>query len=198
MSIPDEKMARVLESQGYRELVTAHLFSSGVALAPTLDDKHMLADHAREELGHFEVVSTLYDRLFGKSLYEIVSERARRVALPASWLESAVAGYIVDRAAAIQLTDYKRLPDERLGRLVDEILEHEHEHQSAAETALLDQCKSDPKASELAAAFVARWFQAALDVLDGDDPESRGRVVAQLVESLRPTLSACRLTLPRA
>ena len=44
---------RVLEQQGYRELVSAHLFAAGLPLAPTIDDKHMLAEHARDGLRRF-------------------------------------------------------------------------------------------------------------------------------------------------
>jgi 1,2-phenylacetyl-CoA epoxidase catalytic subunit len=196
MAPADDRLLGILESQGYRELVTAHLFASGVALAPTIDDKHMLADHAREELGHFEVVSTLYERLGANGLYEKVAERARAVPSPASWLESAVAGYLVDRAAALQLTDYKRLADARLTTLVDDILEHEHEHQAAAETALVDQCRNNPSAARAAQAHVARWYEVALEVLDGAGGPDGARLAALFADSVRPTLTTCGLSLP--
>ncbi len=196
MALAEPELLRILESQGFRELVTAHLFASGVALAPTLDDKHMLADHAREELGHFEVVSVLYDKISGKSLYDVVGSRADRVELPKSWLESAVAGYLVDRAAALQLLDYKALGDARLDILVDEILEHEHEHQTAAETALRDLCRNDPSSSEMAARHVVRWFGVAAGILDRTESARLKKTAAAFVDSIRPTMAECRLPLP--
>src|ERR1700742_3119720 len=102
-SLPHQRLVEILERQGYRELVSAHLFAGAVLLAPTIDDKHMLAEHAREELAHFEVVATLYEKVAGRGLFDAVSARAAMMPSPSSWLEAAVAGYLVDRAAAVQL-----------------------------------------------------------------------------------------------
>jgi 1,2-phenylacetyl-CoA epoxidase catalytic subunit len=195
MPLSDERILRILESQGYRELVSAHLFATGVALAPSIDDKHMLADHAREELAHFEVVAALYEKIAGRGLYDVVSARASAMPSPASWLEAAVAGYLVDRAASVQLAEYRTFTEPRLEPVIQQILEHEHEHQSAAETALLDQCRGGAAASTSVVAHVERWYPLAVSVLDGAGPDAP-RVASVFAESVRATLSACGVTPP--
>jgi len=190
-SLPDSKLLEVLENQGYRELVSAHLFAGGVRAAPTIDDKHMLAEHAREELSHFEVVAALYEQVAGRNLYEVVAPRADVMPAPASWLEVTVAAYLVDRAAAVQLAAYQRLGDGRLDPLIHKILDHEHEHQAAAETALLDQCRGTAERALLARKHVERWFPLARGVMDA---ASSG--AAEFADSVRATLSACGLRVP--
>ncbi|WP_394842379.1 hypothetical protein LZC95_35580 [Pendulispora brunnea] len=53
-------MVALLMSQGKRELVAAHVFGGGLRLAPSLDDKMLLAEQVLEELEHFEVVAALF------------------------------------------------------------------------------------------------------------------------------------------
>jgi 1,2-phenylacetyl-CoA epoxidase catalytic subunit len=195
MTLPDDRLRQVLENQGYRELVSAHLFATGVPLAPTIDDKQMLANHAREELHHFEVVSTRFEDLGGQRLFETVSPRTHDAPVPRSWLETAVAGYLFDRAVAVQLFAYKKLGDSRLDALVDEILEHEHEHQAAAETALLDECRSNPASVKAAGSHVAYWYKIAVDVLDDS---GQGGVLEEYRASIQATLKACGLSMPGA
>lgn len=189
--LSDTRLLEILESQGYRELVSAHLFANGVRLAPGVDDKHMLVEHAGEELAHFEVVGTLYESLSGRSLYDAVAARAQSMPVPASWLEVAVAAYLVDRAAAVQLAAYEALADGRLGRLIHKILDHEHEHQTAAETALRDQCHGDAARMTLAQQYVERWYPLARATL-----EPSPAVAGAFADSVRPTLGACSLSLP--
>lgn len=193
MNPKDERIAHVLESQGFRELVSANLFATGVALAPSIDDKHMLADHAREELGHFEIVAGLYEQVAGKPLFDVVASRASEVPSPSTWLEAAVAGYLIDRAAAVQLRDYKRVEDPRLDAVIDQILEHEHEHMAAAETALVDQCRADPVVAKHAEVHVARWFSIAKGVLD-EGPDAP-RIAEDFAASIRSALAAAGLSL---
>jgi 1,2-phenylacetyl-CoA epoxidase catalytic subunit len=197
MSLPDDGLIPLLERQGFRELVSAHLFAAGVLLAPSIDDKHMLADHAREELGHFEVVAALYEKLTDRPLHEAVRERAAAVPAPATWLEAAVAGFLIDRAAASQLLEYKNTDDARVSSIIDEITEHEHEHMSATGTALLDQCRGKPQAAKAAQAHLARWFEIAESLLDGAT-KGDSRAAKAFVESVKPTLAACGLSLPHS
>jgi 1,2-phenylacetyl-CoA epoxidase catalytic subunit len=188
-----ERLLPILESQGVRELVSAHLLAAGLPLAPTIDDKHMLADHAREELAHFEVVGRLYEQLTGNALYEVVARRANEVPVPQSWLEAAVAAYLVDRAAALQLREYQQVGDPRLDQVIDSVLEHEHEHMTAAETALVDQCRATPTSAKQASAHVARWFGIARRLLDGG---TDARVAHAFAASVQATLTACGIELP--
>lgn len=195
METTDLRLVRLLDNQGFRELVSAHLFAGGVPLAPTIDDKHMLAEHAQEELRHFEVVATLHDQISGRSLFESASRRASEVPRPSTWLEAAVAGYLVDRAASTQLREYTRDEDSRLLPVVREILEHEHEHQAAAETALLDQVRDDPAAKALIGPLVARWYRIALSIFDA--PAEASVAVSVFEGSVATTLAACGASVPR-
>ncbi|HVU02625.1 MAG TPA: ferritin-like fold-containing protein [Polyangiaceae bacterium] len=198
MSDSDERTVQLLERQGFRELVSSHLFTAGVVFAPTLDDKIMLLEHAREELTHFEVVSSLYEKLTGRSLFDHAATHASHLPAPKTWLEAAVAGYLVDRAAAAQLRDYLNVKDARLGAVIREIHEHEHEHQAAAETALLDQCRNNPAAALAARPHVEKWFKVALSVLDAQGGPDAERVGAAFAAGVRGTLAACGLTVPES
>jgi 1,2-phenylacetyl-CoA epoxidase catalytic subunit len=191
-SLPPQRLVEILERQGYRELVSAHLFAGAVLLAPTIDDKHMLAEHAREELSHFEVVAALYDQVAGRGLFDAVSTRVAMMPSPTSWLEAAVASYLVDRAAAVQLESYQKLGDARLEALIHKILDHEHEHQAAAETALLDQCRVAAGQTDLARRHVERWYPLARQILDASaSPEA-----SAFADMIRPTMAECGLSLP--
>jgi 1,2-phenylacetyl-CoA epoxidase catalytic subunit len=196
MESTDLRIVGILERQGFRELVSAHLFAAGVTFAPTIDDKHMLAEHAQEELGHFELVAALHDQISGRSLFDIASRRAAEVPVPGTWLEAAVAGYLVDRAASTQLREYLRVGDPRLDVVVREIHEHEHEHQVAAETALLDQVRDNPSIADVVRPHVERWYRIALSVLDGPPGPEAERVAAAFASSIRRTLEACGQLVP--
>jgi 1,2-phenylacetyl-CoA epoxidase catalytic subunit len=193
VSLPTTRLLEILERQGYRELVSAHLFATGVRAAPSIDDKHMLVEHAGEELAHFEVVAALYEELSGKTLYDAVVARAEAVPVPASWLEVAVAAYLVDRAAAVQLAAYENLSDPQLDRLIHKILDHEHEHQTAAETALRDQCHGDGARLAHAQQLVDRWYPLARATLDEPGPTSA--TASAFTQSVQPTLRTCGLSL---
>ena len=101
--LTDSRQLELLESQGYREQISAHLFANAVRVAPGIDDKHVLLEQAGEELAHFEVIAAMFERVCAKNLYDAVAARAEALPMPASWLEIAVAAYLVDRAAAVQL-----------------------------------------------------------------------------------------------
>lgn len=188
--LTDAKLLEVLERQGYRELVSAHLFAGGVRVAPSIDDKHMLVQHASEELAHFELVASTYEETSGHNLYETVASRAETMPIPGSWPEVVVAAYLVDHAAAIQLGAYQQLGDKRLLGLIRKIVDHEHEHKTAAETALRDLCQ-DAGRKELARRHLARWYPLACAVMDGSE-----QAQAAFAESLRRTLESCGLELP--
>ena len=192
--LTDSRRLEILESQGYRELISGHLFASAVRLAPGIDDKHVLLEQAGEELAHFEVIAAMYERVCGKNLYDAVAARADALPMPASWLEITVAAYLVDRAAAVQLSAYEKLGDEQLGKLIHKILDHEHKHLTAAQTTLRDQCQANPEQSQLAQQHVERWFPVARATLDASP--AAAAIAAAFADSVRPTLNACGLKLP--
>lgn len=157
-------------------------------MAPTIDDKHMLIQHAGEELAHFELVSALYEQLSGQSLYEAVASQAETMPMPASWPEVVVAAYLVDHAAAVQLAAYQELGEPRLDRLIRKILDHEHEHKTAAETALLDLCQNAGEQRELARQHIDTWYPRACAVMD-QAAEPR----AKFARSVAAVLTRCGL-----
>lgn len=182
-----------LENQGYRELAAAHLLAIGVVYAPTLDDKQMLADHARDELRHFEIVAGMYEEACRVALEPVVSARLAGLPRPSSWLEASLASYVFDRAVFGQLEAYQTSSDLALRRLAAATVEREREHQRAAEVALIDQSKEPTFVIETAQELLSHWFAVALRSLDSTDPD----LVARVVEDMRPTLSACGLLVPR-
>jgi 1,2-phenylacetyl-CoA epoxidase catalytic subunit len=111
--------------------------------------------------------------------------------VPSSWLETTVAAYLVDRAAAVQLAAYQKLGDGRIEAMIHKILDHEHEHQAAAETALLDQCRGTAARASLARQHVERWYPLARSVMD-----AAGSNVEAFAASVRPILTACGLAIP--
>ena len=74
--------------------------------------------------------------------------------------------------------------------------EHEHEHQVAAETALLDQVRDNPSIAQTVRPHVERWYRIALSVLDGPPGPDADRVAAAFASSVRRTLEACGQPLP--
>jgi len=185
-------LRQCLENQGYRELAAAHLLAIGVVYAPTLDDKQMLADHARDELRHFEVVSGMYEEAYRVALEPVVAARLAGLPQPSSWLEASLASYVFDRAVFCQLEVYQAASDLSLRRLAAATVEQEREHQRAAEVALIDQSKDGAFVAETAQEFLSHWFAVALRSLDSTDPSLTTRVV----EDVRSTLAACGLQVP--
>lgn len=190
-TLSDAKLLEILKRQGYRELVSTHLFAGGVRAAPSVDDKHMLIEHAGEELVHFELISALYEEVSGRNLYDAVAEQAQSMPVPASWPEVVVAAYLVDHAAALQLAAYQQVADARLERVIRKIREHEHEHKTATETALLDLCQSAPERKQLALGHVGTWYPRARAVLDEDSGP-----VEKFASNVRALLGRCGLELP--
>ena len=189
--LDDAALLSILESQGYRELVSAHLFAGGVAFAPTVDDKQMLADHAREELHHFEAVSAVYEDLSGEALEGIVGGRVAGFPRPSSWLETAIAGFLFDRAVFCQLKSYEAMGDNRLYALVLHIIEHEREHQKAAEATLRDLCRTPAFVPETAQEHLYHWLSIARRALDWSSRDAE----ETFIESVGPVVRDCGLSL---
>jgi len=158
----------LLERQGYRELAAAHLFSSGVVLAPTLDEKQMLARHCLDELEHFEIVATLLEEHGVADLLGRVAPRVAELPRPESWLEMVVVGLLFDRAVYYQLRAYAAAPDTRVAELAVRVIADEQEHIAAGQAALRDLGKREPDFARRLAAAVERWLPASLACFDDD------------------------------
>ena len=168
-----------LENQGFRELAAAHLLAAGVALAPTIDDKQMLAAHVREELSHFETIATVYEELGGSDLLPLVEDRVRELRTPTSWDEMVVAAFVFDLAVYHQLVSYRELSHIVLRRVVESGLANELAHQKAAEAMFIDAFRARTRAEgpEGISEHLAMWLQLALGALD-DQEDSAPRDVS--------------------
>lgn len=164
---------RLLERLGQRELSAAHLFASGVPLAPTLDEKQMLARHCLDELGHFEHVAAVAEEHGTSDLLSVISKRTGLLPIPSSWFEMVVVSISFDRAVYFQLRAYALAPDERVAQLAVRITADEQEHLAAAQMALTDLVEREADFSAELNRHIERWLPLALACFDGaeaDDP----------------------------
>lgn len=165
-------LERLLERQGYRELGAAHLFSAGVALAPTLDEKQMFARHCLDELGHFEHVAMRYDELGRGDLLSKVAPKVAELPAPESWLEMVLVGIAFDRAVYFQLRAYAAAPDSRVAALAVHVIADEAEHLAASQAALADFAAQDAELRDRLEALLARWLPISSACFDDSAVES--------------------------
>ncbi len=165
-------VTRIFERQGYRELAAAHLFAQGVPLAPTLDDKQMLARHALDELGHFELVAAALDELGQSDLLGRVAPDVAKLPAPKSWVEMALIGVSFDRAVYFQLRAHASAPDRRVAELAVRVTADEQEHLAAAQAALTDLAQREKAFASQLVAGVERWLPLALDCFESPAVES--------------------------
>ena len=204
---PSDALITVLENQGFRELAAARLFSAGVLLAPSLDEKQMFGRHSLEELTHFEVVASAYAGLTSKELHEAVAQRADAVPMPSVWTELVVAGFLLDRAVIQQLKAYQTSTDGWLAGLANMIVAHENDHLSALEDTLRELCRAHESDAKAVKAHVERWLPIALETFDrpadmasGDaqPPISSAGVAESMrayVDGIKPVFEACNMVM---
>lgn len=202
-----EIVAPLLESHGYRGLAAAHVFGAGLRLAPTLDDKMLLAEEAAKELGHFEAAAALYDQIGAGDLLTVVDKRVTEVPLPSTWLELAVMRFLFDRAGKFQLREYLASRHLPCAVAVTQILAEGEAHQSAGEGILRDLCGGGTERGAKAQAHFDHWlrillhsfgrpgtWQGAVDL--GPKSRDSARVIRSFLLELTPALSACALRMP--
>lgn len=163
-------LSALLERQGFRELAAAQLFSSGVALAPTLDEKQMLARHCLDELDHFEFIATEFELRGGGDLLSRVSPAVAVLPSPGSWLEMVAVGILFDRAVYFQLRAYAAAPDARVATIAVRVIADEQEHIAASQAALRDLGRREPDFVHRLSAAVDRWLPASLGCFDDETP----------------------------
>jgi ring-1,2-phenylacetyl-CoA epoxidase subunit PaaA len=155
-------VTRLLESQGYRELVAVDILASAIRLAPTLDDKALLLHQAHEELEHFEALSGLYEKLGGGDLFEVVRHRLSEVPEPSSWLEAVVVESLFCRAGRFHLREHQSPSYAPYADIVKRILAEEEEHLTAADGVLRDLCWDDPANVRSAQVHLERWLRPSV------------------------------------
>lgn len=201
-------LARVMERQGRQELAAAHLFASTLPLAPTLDDKLLLVDHAREELLHFEAIAGVYEELGAGDLFKAVAAAASNLPAPRSWVEAVVVACFFDRAPQFAFDAFRSSSYAPLANVVARIVDDEIDHQAAAEKTLADLCAMSPQNRELAQDCVNRWLPICVGMVAVRDPTSEraerlglkahveGDPVDALLADARAILARCGLVLP--
>jgi 1,2-phenylacetyl-CoA epoxidase catalytic subunit len=206
---PCPLLTGLLENLGFRELCAAELYAAGVRWAETLDDKQVLSRHGLDELEHFERVATIYEELTSTSLLARVQPRARSVPSPASWVETAVAGLLFDRANVFQLRAYEACADPILSEMAPRLLLEEQDHLAAGAAALIELCKNRRHVVPEAQFYLDRWLPLCLATFDDSlprrdrcrdaphvDPRRTLEAITRYVTSLAPTLDACGLKMP--
>lgn len=163
----------MLERQGYRELAAAHLFSAGVSLAPTLDEKQMFARHCLDELGHFEQVAARYEELGHADLLSKVTPLLAKLPAPSSWPEMVLVGITFDRAVYYQLRAYTSAPDRRIADIAIKVLADEHEHLEASQAALAELSQQSGDMRQSLSKLLERWLPLSRDCFDGRELETR-------------------------
>ena len=105
-----EMLVRLMTRQFYAETATAEVFGRSIACAPTLREKFLAAEFAREEADHSERLCKLFREL-GIDPEEV--HRARPSAAQFwsldldNWLQIAVFNFTVDRAGSHQIMEYR-------------------------------------------------------------------------------------------
>ena len=170
-------LAQYLERQGYLELATAHIFGAAVAFAPTLDDKILLADQTKEELGHLEAIALIYAELGAGDLLKVVQSPVADSPSPTSWLETAVVQCLFDRAAKFHIAELRASSFRPVADVAGWILSEEEAHEAAGEQILLELCRANPRNVKAGQAHLERWLPISLNALGKPSARRSARAV---------------------
>ena len=105
-----DMLVRLMTRQFYAETATAEVFGRAIACAPSLREKFLAAEFAREEADHSQRLCKL---LAGLGIDPEAVHRARPAAAQFwsldldNWLEIAVFNFTVDRAGSHQIMEYR-------------------------------------------------------------------------------------------
>src|SRR5689334_17015985 len=105
-----DMLLRLMTRQFYAETATAEVFGRSIACAPTLKEKFLAAEFAKEEAEHSEYLCNLFRGL------GVDPEAVHAARPPAaqfwsldldSWIHIAVFNFTVDRAGSHQIMEYR-------------------------------------------------------------------------------------------
>jgi hypothetical protein len=194
-------VAAIFELLGVRELVTAQTLGSGIRYAETLSAKQVLAEHAAQELLHFEVIAAAYEEMGAGDLFAKVGKRAAHAIAPMSWPETVVAQLLHDRPGRLVL----RRTEERLASWLPKahaLLIDEEGHDGVA-LAMLRECCEGSIGRNAAQAHVLGWLRVTLRPFCEhglgrcwQEDETLAEVVREYLGELLPVFARCGLTLP--
>ena len=143
MSIPDihhpeqakgeyrDMLLRLMTRQFYAETATAEVFGRSIGCAPTLREKFLAAEFAREEADHSERLCALFRQL------GVDPEEVHRARPPAAqfwsldldnWIHIAVFNFTVDRAGSHQIMEYRDSSYRPWAEEMKSVLEDEEGH----------------------------------------------------------------------
>lgn len=190
-----EHVASLLEAQGYRELIAADTLASAIRLAPSLDDKVLLAHQVREELEHFEAVAGLYEEIEGGDLFEVVRPRLAEVPEPGSWLEAVVVQCLVCRAGRFHLRQHPWPAYLPFADIARKIVADEEEHQTTADGLLRDLCRDEPGNVRAAETHLETWLHPTLLSFRSPDAQVESQAVpaAEAEDRMRDFLRDVRV-----
>ena len=216
--IPSEEYRRMvltlMDKQASREIATAEVFGQCIVHAPGYEDKN-LTRFQMEELKHFKLLSRLMADL-GVDMDAYVQDRAlaggrstgQQEMGIADRLEATLFNFLIDRAATYQLREYTRGSYIPLAKANDSILKDEEGHKNFGEECLVQMCQ-DPATRQLIQERLAKWFRSSLRIFGragtpgnryclevGLKTRDSGQVAAAFVDSIRPVMRQCQLSLP--
>lgn len=199
---------QLLESQGYREIMAAHIFGHAMKYVPELRYKQLVAEQMVEELEHFEAVVDLYDQVVHRPLLPAIEDRLSRVPCPESWFELAMTQFLYDRAGEFHLREYRTCSFGPYARIVGKILEEEEGHEGFGEKVVRELCVQ-PAGRDEARPLFNKWLSVALlsfgrpgtegnrrAIALGLKTRDSGEVMQDFLNDIKPAMRACGLIFP--
>lgn len=126
-----DMLLRLMTRQFYAETATAEVFGRSIGCAPTLREKFLAAEFAREEADHSERLCALFRGL------GVDPENVHRARPPAAqfwsldldnWIHIAVFNFTVDRAGGHQIMEYRDSSYRPWAEEMGSVLEDEEGH----------------------------------------------------------------------
>jgi len=201
-------LRKIVEGQGYRQLMLANIRSHGLKFIPYIEGKLALADDLNHSLRQVREVDRLYGQVSDDNLLLRVRDRMDRIPYPQSRLELAVCLFLcerVERAALLAYTDsaYRDLAAVSITRLESMPVED-----LPSDPIFVEYCADRGNAVHAQQLF-NRWLKLTLIALGR--PSSRGderavalglrsrpvvKIVADYLAGLAPFLAKTGLYLP--
>lgn len=203
-----DTLARMIRSQGYRELAAATAFARALHLVPTVAFKKKISHHVQEELEHYEVCCRLYAEIGAGDLDALVGTKDPGIPTIGSFIELGVAQFLYDRASAFQLREYENSSFDPYCRVVGKILEEEEGHESFGAELLIDHCK-DAEQRQDAQRLFNKWLAVSLKsfgrpgtagnkfaIEAGLKTRDSAAIAQDYVDELKSTMRSCGLVFP--
>jgi ring-1,2-phenylacetyl-CoA epoxidase subunit PaaA len=203
-------VTQLVQSQGVREFMAAHIFSDALKYVPTLRLQTLLAKQVIEELEHYEETIRLHSGL-GGDLEAVVQERVQKyggVPYVKSWFELSVCQFLYDRAGKFHLAEYQHCSYVPYARIVRKILTEEAQHESFAEQVMMEACQN-PEYRRQAQGLFNEWLTFSLlsfgrpgtpgnryAITVGLKTRDSGEVMQDYLNDIKPGMVKCGLIFP--